>query len=68
MKFSFFGFEIEIGREEKHPFNRWECRECGEWGWFPREEGKVWTSGFYNWRSYPEMRCECRRHHEEANK
>lgn len=71
MKFSIFGCEVEICREKDGPpYNRWHCPSCGEDGWFHANPGRAiyYPSGDYDWKSFPEMRCECRRHHEEASK
>ena len=73
VKFKLFGFEVTLAREDdayENPYGWWECEACGERGRWPHEtEDMIWRpSGKYDWRNYSEMRCECRRHHEEAGK
>lgn len=71
MKLKLFGLEITFAREEEAPENAygwWECESCGEKGRFPFVAGRFWPTGKYDWRDYPEMDCECRRHHEEARR
>ena len=42
----------------------WQCLECGEYGEFDASDDfrlVYWPSGYYDWRTHPEMRCACRR-------
>ena len=61
-----FGWEITVAKETTFPnaYNWWECKECGETGKFSVENDLTYTfypSGFYEWKTYPAMRCKCRR-------
>lgn len=70
MRLSIFGFEITFAREAEaaeNAYGWWECPDCGEKGRWPTLPENIWRpSGKYDWMAYPEMDCECRRHHEEA--
>ena len=71
MRLSIFGFEITFAREAEaaeNAYGWWECPECGEKGRWPEGGGAWRPSGAYDWRVFPQMDCECRRHHEEARR
>lgn len=71
MRLKLFGFEITFAREAEaveNAYGWWECPDCGEKGRWP-EGSDIWRpSCTYGWRVFPEMDCECRRHHEEARR